>query len=276
MTLRVSGLPQPAKLSNRAGRWVEMDWPDALTESLGAANGRLRNASDASIIRGYGSAAAGDQGSTQINTAHYLGFDCAQIKSIAAGTANLRNQTQGAIRFRTTKHSIPYYLDPRHVQRFIGTLAFDDPAANALRDCGMEIMERQHSRIIDDTAGVAGAMGVGIICRAPGVMTFISRQVNHGAISSVDLTAAPFDTAAWHAYEMRVTSATAAEDAKLEVFIDDVLMLTQSWGAGTTLPENAAGTGYQMSVMGPQQPSPASLYVASLRYVAAPTLTDTQ
>lgn len=129
------------------------------------------------------------------------------------------------------------------------------------------------ARTLMGSAGQAPQNGWGFVNTAANQISFITRAVQNGPVTSNQvITGAGFDQSIWHAYELRHISATPTTDAQLKVYIDNVRVLTLSWGAGTVLPTSSVGTDgranviAQLAVSGLQ-----TFYVNQLRFIQAPT-----
>lgn len=123
------------------------------------------------------------------------------------------------------------------------------PAAPITRDCGLVFIMASTTAYANVLrAGVAAGndwAGFGIVFNdTTGELLWIVKKngAGGGAPLTESVSLGAVGALRPVAVKVRVHSATPAQEAKVEVFIDGVLLLTRFWGAGTVLPVAADAT----------------------------------
>lgn len=127
---------------------------------------------------------------------------------------------------------LPTVTDDFLAWRFIATMAFSIlPTTN--RDFGLEIVcgttEAFPTILLD------GITGFGLIYTLDGAVSLLIKGPLGQTITPVT-NPATFNPILFHTYEFRMIGATDKVDAVLKVLIDNIPIITLSWGAGTSLP----------------------------------------
>lgn len=153
-------------------------------------------------------------------------------------------------------------LDEMACWRLYGLLAFQQPGGPITRDCGLVIAPGSNQVV---RGGAQAGISLGL--RDIDTIGVTTKQVDGGPETEHPLLLpSGFDLEDWHTYEMRIISASAAAEATLKILIDDDLMLTLAWGAGTELPDQIAGValGYtwMVSNLGGSPDFTTTMYVA--------------
>ncbi len=122
------------------------------------------------------------------------------------------------------------------------------PAANITRDCGMVLMMAPQTAYANCLrAGVAAGndyAGFGVVFDGLGNLLWIAKKsgASGGAALSESVQLATGTSQRINAVKIRVYDATVGTEARVEVYLDGVLVLTRNWGAGTVLPVAANAT----------------------------------
>lgn len=122
------------------------------------------------------------------------------------------------------------------------------PAANITRDCGMVLVMSANTSFANclRAGAVAGNefAGFGVVFDALGDLLWIAKKngAGGGSALSESLKIARGTSQRINAVKIRIYDATVGVDARVEVYLDGVLTLTRSWGAGTVLPVAADAT----------------------------------
>lgn len=123
------------------------------------------------------------------------------------------------------------------------------PAVAITRDCGLVfIMSINTSFANCLSAGVAAGndfAGFGVVYRGiGGDLCWILKKSGSAGGTALDevVTLVPGANTTPQAVKVRITSATPGAEAKVEVYVNKVLRLTRTWGAGSLLPVAADAT----------------------------------
>ena len=122
------------------------------------------------------------------------------------------------------------------------------PASAIGRDCGLVMMMASATSFANCMrAGVAAGndyAGFGVVFNNLGDLIFIAKKsgAGGGAALSEQVTVATGTSQRLTPVKFRVHSATLGQEAKLELYVDGVVVLTRNWGAGTVLPVAADAT----------------------------------
>jgi hypothetical protein len=196
------------------------------------------------------------------------GVDCVQLCTSAVGDLNSVTFSGSLIcHVRTTAGGFlggPGAGDETNVYRVVACLAGVgiDPAAAG--DFGLEVLV-----VAGGTFVLAGATGWAITLASNSVARFDVRGPN--GLVSYNLTAAPFDTRKFHAYEIRLYSATFTAPGRVEAYVDGVRIplpaLTATWAAGTNNPP-AVIAGFVPAVVNRAGVASNKLQISSVRLIA--------
>lgn len=259
-----------------AGRFRDWVWPDPgnldgnptpfVGDRIGAT---LAGSSPVATSIGFG-------GGTTTLSATVAGIDCAQLLSTAGAGIGYRFDSSMMAHIKTSLNAIPFPCDDETCFRVIVNMALGlTPTPGT--DYGYYLTTANtNGRVLADAA-----VGFGFQIVDGNVVNFVTRG-GLGLIS-IALTAAPFDTTAFHAYEMRVTSATAIAQASLAILIDNVPVASvpatvTGWGPGSALPPSVlfGGTraGFRVGVYNTSGII-NGLFVQKIRFMSAPTMDAT-
>jgi hypothetical protein len=258
-----------------AGRFADWIWPSRHT-ALGSAGGvdtSCNSRHGPTSVQGT-SVGIGGGGPPVLATVRN-GVACVTIPCGpgAAGTL-YRHQDPMGMFFRTSRANVSPTDDDQACYRIIWLFCGSGLAVNAGQDFGLEICRIGAAGLGRINAG--GDDGFGIRIQDANILQWLVRGPN--GFLTQNITAAPFDTTAWHSVDLRITSATATADATLELRLDDAVVnlgtANTSWAAGTNLPPAAilaAQVGFmpvQCSVAGNNN----ALFTHQLRMIAAPSV----
>jgi hypothetical protein len=221
-------------LSPGAGRQVDYIWPDVTDIKTSVPIlGRYRSGQTYSAINSQ----VGGVGSAIIST--LAGRDCAQIFAGAANNTGAFYRFDGVCAHICTTRgpTIPPVCDPFRVWRYVAVMLFGNvPTADV--DNGFQVCIAGGS---GQLLRLGTTQGFGFVRTSDGRVSLCVRGPSL-ALTTIPLTSnATFDPTVWHAYEFRMIGATATQEAQLKVLIDNVLLATLQWGAGTLLPTSVIG-----------------------------------
>lgn len=258
-----------------AGRFRDWVWPDPagldanptpfVGDRLGAT---LVGNAPLAISIGFGGGTT-----TSVNVVN--GADCASINSTGAAGAGYRFDNSMLAHVKTSLNTVPFQTDDETCYRVICIMAMQNVPTPGT-DYGYYLTTSgTNGRVLADAA-----VGFGFQIQDGVVVNFVTRG-GLGLVST-PITGAGFDTTAFHAYELRITSASAVAQASLAILIDNVPVSTvpatiTSWGAGSALPPSAVNggrVGFRASLYNTSGVINA-LFVQKLRFLSAPTIDAT-
>lgn len=201
----------------------------------------------------------------------YQGVDCLKLTAPAAAGSGDFYTSPDVLRchVRTTKgHPLPGSCTDFAVYRTYINAAFPTiPAAD--NDMGLELLP-QSSGGTPYLINGGGSDGIAITRGADGHMYLMARAGGVLKKYAID-TAAGFDPTLFHAYELRLTSATKVAEASLKCLVDGVLVQTLNWGAGTVLPvSNNANPGFLPGIFS-MEGNAGVFYLEQWRVIYGPT-----
>lgn len=143
--------------------------------------------------------------------------------------------------------------DPFAVWEVEAHVALTNPAATPNEDmglffhCNCSVTGYAVGFTVGQALGNPGHTGFGIQMGAAGQPMFVARKALGGAALSETISlggTGPWIVPRIQRWKVRIFSATPVADAKVEIYIDDVLSLTRSFTAGTTMPNTTDTLGW--------------------------------
>jgi hypothetical protein len=157
-------------------------------------------------------------------------------------------------------------------------LAFDalPGAVNATGQLGLQYGSGNWTQPMFGTVPTQSGWTFGPI--SAGVLGIKVRTTDGGAVTNVAVTATP-DQTEFHRYAIRIISASGANEAQAKFLVDNVVVATIPWGAGTIMPNQvntfvAPRLGFTPSVSNVNcNAATTRMYIAdnSVQIIAAPT-----
>lgn len=120
---------------------------------------------------------------------------------------------------------------------------------------------------------IAGAQAGFALEVLPDGAHFISRATDAGPLTDDTLLQWPVNLSDFALVEWRITNARPNADARVELFVNRVLLLQRMWGANTVLPDytgKANAICFNSFLSAESQTAVNTMYVRSARYIAAP------